>query len=73
MRYSLPVIIEKDEDNKYVVECPVLSGCYSQGDTLDEALKNIIEVIELVKDEPANKEFLADYQPKEVSFHTVTV
>ena len=36
---QLPVIIEKDEDGFYVVECPVFSGCYTQGKTLDEALK----------------------------------
>ncbi len=73
MKYSLPVIIEKDEDGKYVVECPVLSGCFTQGDTLDEALRNIHEVIELVKDEPANQDALRDYCPREISFHTVTV
>lgn len=73
MKYSLPVIIEKDEDDKYVVECPVLSGCFTQGDTLDEALRNIHEVIQLVKDEPANQDALKDYRPREISFHTVTV
>ena len=45
---SLPVIIERDENGMYVVECPLLSGCYSQGRTLDEALCNIQEVIALV-------------------------
>jgi len=30
------------------VECPLFRGCYTQGKTLDEALKNIKEVIELV-------------------------
>jgi len=46
-RYQLPILIEKDEDGFYVVECPVFSGCYSQGKTIDEALKNIREVIDL--------------------------
>lgn len=44
---QFPVIIEKDEDGFYVVECPIFRGCYSQGKTLDEALKNIREVIAL--------------------------
>jgi antitoxin HicB len=28
-----------------VVSCPSLPGCYTQGDTIDEALKNIKEAI----------------------------
>ena len=36
-----------DEDGGFVVECPVIPGCISQGDTRDEALANIREAIEL--------------------------
>ena len=43
--HQLPIIIEKDEDGFYAVECPIFSGCYSQGKTIDDALKNIREVI----------------------------
>ena len=39
---SYPVIIEQDETG-FVVSCPVFKGCYSQGNTIDEALKNIKE------------------------------
>lgn len=28
---QFPVFVEKDEDGFYVVECPLFSGCYSQG------------------------------------------
>lgn len=45
---QLPLFVEKDEDEFYVVECPLFEGCYSQGKTLDEALKNIRKVIALV-------------------------
>ncbi len=41
------VVLEPDADGGYVVTCPTLPGCYSQGDTLDEALENIHEAIEL--------------------------
>jgi antitoxin HicB len=41
------VFLEPDEDGGYVVVCPSLQGCYSQGDTVDEALVNIREAIEL--------------------------
>jgi predicted RNase H-like HicB family nuclease len=39
------VIMYKDEDNYWVVECPSLKGCNSQGKTKDEALANIKEAI----------------------------
>ena len=69
---QLPIIIEKDEDNFYVVECPVFSGCYTQGRTIDEALKNIKEVIDLCLEEKENKEALKNFHPRELSFHTLT-
>ena len=45
--YDFKVILEPDEESGYVVTCPSLSGCYSQGETIDEALNNIREAIEL--------------------------
>ena len=69
----LPLFIEKDEDGFYVVECPVLEGCYTQGKTIDEALRNIREVIELVLEEKENQEILKGYRPKELSLHTITL
>jgi predicted RNase H-like HicB family nuclease len=45
--HELPVLLTLDEDGGFVVECPVIPGCISQGDTRDEALVNIREAIEL--------------------------
>jgi predicted RNase H-like HicB family nuclease len=39
------VIIETDEDGMFVVECPALPGCVSQGATRKEALENIVEAM----------------------------
>jgi predicted RNase H-like HicB family nuclease len=39
------VILYKDEDSYWVVECPSLKGCISQGQTKQEALENIKEAI----------------------------
>ena len=39
------VVIERDEDGFLVGEVPGLPGCYAQGRTLDELLKNIREAI----------------------------
>jgi predicted RNase H-like HicB family nuclease len=47
---SYPVIIEQEGDG-YVVSCPVFQGCYSQGNTIEEALLNIKEAIELCLDD----------------------
>ena len=41
------VIIYPGEDGYWVVECPSLPGCISQGKTKEEALINIKEAIEL--------------------------
>lgn len=39
------VTVERDEDGAYVVECPAIPGCISQGATEEEALKNIRDAI----------------------------
>ena len=44
MRYR--VIIEQDEDGVFIASCPTLPGCFSQGDTREEALENIKDAIE---------------------------
>ncbi len=45
------VVIERDEDGIYIGEVPQLKACYSQGDTIDELMRNIREVIELCLEE----------------------
>ena len=41
------VVLEVDEEvGGYIVSCPGLPGCFSQGDTADEALENIKEAIQ---------------------------
>ena len=55
------VFLEPDEDGGYVVVCPSLQGCYSQGETVDEALSNIKEAIELcLEDMEASGEAIPD-------------
>ena len=41
------VTIDRDEDGVWIVECPAIPGCVSQGATKDEALANIGEAIKL--------------------------
>ena len=51
----LPILVERDEDNIYIVSCPVFGGCHSYGKTIDEALANIQEVIEMCIEEEKEK------------------
>jgi predicted RNase H-like HicB family nuclease len=41
------VILDRDEDGVWIVQCPSIPGCVSQGKTKDEALTNIREAIAL--------------------------
>ena len=50
-KIHLPVIIEMDEDGYYIVSCPLFKGCHSYGETIEEALENIREVIEICLEE----------------------
>jgi len=43
----LPLLIEQDEDGIYIITCPSFQGCHSYGKTIDEAMKNIKEVVEM--------------------------
>ncbi len=65
-----PVIVHTDDSVGYWVECPVFEGCYSQGKTIDEALKNIQEAIELCAEELPKK---AVRQRREIGVHFVRV
>lgn len=44
---KLTVTIDRDEDGVWVVECPAIPGCVSQGKTKLAALANIKEAIAL--------------------------
>lgn len=45
-KFVLPIVIEKDGDG-YFAFCPALQGCYTQGRSYEEALKNIEDAIRL--------------------------
>ena len=51
-----PVILEKDEDGYFIVSCPLFKGCHSYGKTIEEAMENIKEVIELCLEELNDEE-----------------
>lgn len=50
------VIFEQEDDAGYSVQVPVLPGCFSQGDTFEDALNNIKEAIKLYLEDEAKEE-----------------
>lgn len=72
--YDFKVILEPAEGGGYVVLCPSLSGCYSQGETVDEALANIREAILLcLEDMKAQGEAIPDPSKSLVGSVVVTM
>ena len=73
--YDFTVLIEPDEEaGGYVVSCPSLPGCYTQGDTIDEALENIKEAILLcLEDMQAQNQSIPDMSRTLVSSVAVAV
>jgi predicted RNase H-like HicB family nuclease len=48
---NLNVVLEPSDEGGYTAFVPSLPGCISEGDTKEEALKNIREAIELYLEE----------------------
>lgn len=53
---NLPIVIEQDEDNYYIASCPIFKACHSYGYTIEEALSNIKEVIDMCIEEEKTSE-----------------
>lgn len=49
------VTVERDEDGVWIVECPSIPGCVSQGATKEEGLENIKDAIKLCLEVRAEK------------------
>ena len=49
------VTIERDEDGVWIIECPSIPGCVSQGATKDEAIENVKDAIKVCLEVRAEK------------------
>ena len=49
------VTLERDEDGVWIVECPSIPGCVSQGTTKDDAIENIKDAIKICLEVRAEK------------------
>ena len=57
---KIRVVLEASEEGGYTVYVPSLSGCISEGETEEEALKNIREAIELYLEAVEDELFITD-------------
>jgi predicted RNase H-like HicB family nuclease len=64
MRFQ--VTLDRDEDGMWVVECPAIPGCVSQGETREEALSNIQEAIALCLEVRAERGLPLTIETREV-------
>lgn len=71
-KYNFSIIVEQDVDGFYVY-CPQLQGCYTQGDSYEEAMENIKDAIRLhLEDRVANKEEVME-SIKSISLSSVEI
>ena len=55
--YQFTAIVQQDEEGNYLAICPALQGCYAEGETAEEALRYLKDVIQLhVEDRQARHE-----------------
>lgn len=55
--YEFTIIIQRDEDGRFLAVCPALQGCYTEGETEEEARELIRDAIRLhVEDRLASGE-----------------
>ena len=50
IKEDLKIVLDEQEEGGYTVYVPALPGCISEGDSIEEAIKNIKEAIELYLD-----------------------
>jgi len=52
---EIKIVLEEQEEGGYTAHVPSLPGCISQGETVEESLKNIKEAIELYLEADENE------------------
>jgi len=63
------VTIDRDEDGVWIVECPSIPGCISQGATRDEALEDIEEAIRLCLEVRAERGMPLTVETHQIEVH----
>ncbi|MFZ2887154.1 MAG: type II toxin-antitoxin system HicB family antitoxin [Minisyncoccia bacterium] len=66
---TFPIVLQKEKEGGYSVTNLALEGCYSQGETVEEALANIKEATLLCLED----EDVSAKEKEDVSLHLITV
>ena len=66
---TFPIVLQKEKEGGYSVTNLALEGCYSQGETVEEALRNIKEATLLCLED----EKISSVENEDVSLHLITV
>ena len=57
MKAKLSMLCSKQNNGSYYAVCPEIKGCFTQGDTYEEACANLRELVEItVNEELSNEE-----------------
>lgn len=55
--YQFTMIVQRDDEGNYVAICPALQGCYTEGETPEEAMAYLKDAIQLhIEDRQARQE-----------------
>ena len=65
-RIKLSVTLDRNEDGMWMVECPSIPGCVSQGKTKQDASRNIKEAISLCLDVGAERGLLLTIETRQI-------
>ena len=68
--FELTIVIERDEDGRFLAICPALQGCYTEGESEEEARELITDAIRLHLESRLER---GEPIPDEVSTEKVTV
>ena len=63
---KFPTVIYQDEDEIWIVECPAIPGCVSQGQTREEAMESIKEAIALCLEVRAERGMPLTFETSEI-------
>ena len=68
--FEFTIVIERDEDGRFLAICPSLQGCYTEGETEQEARRLIEDAIRLhIEDRLETGEPIhdADFTPEDLA------
>ncbi|MGQ4915961.1 MAG: type II toxin-antitoxin system HicB family antitoxin [Candidatus Asgardarchaeia archaeon] len=68
---KIKIVLEPQEEGGYTVYVPSLPGCISEGDTIEEAIKNIKEAISLYLE--VDEDDLAEFLDKNVELMEIVI